>query len=368
MVHLFAISSGIIEMILILGGDLMEGKKLMFELCNTFGVSGNEYNLHGILEEYFKEYSDEIKYGKLGDFVAIKKGSASGRFKIMLAAHADEVGLMVKDIDDRGFIHFTNVCGVDPKTLPAQEVIVHGKVDVFGVIGAKPPHVLTPEDMKKAVRMEDMLIDVGMNRDEVNKVICVGDFINVKRNCAALINDYVTGKALDDRSGIAAMYECAKELKKLKHSADVYFVATTQEERGCIGATVMTYEINPDIGIAIDVDFGDKYAYAEAVSECGKGIEITIGPNIHHELVQKFIGVAEQYKIKYELDVAANGQGTDGAAIQISREGVPTLLVSIPLRYMHTSTEVICYKDVIEAGKLIALFIASINEWSDVYA
>lgn len=346
----------------------MEGKELMFKLSDSFGVSGNEYLLHGLLTEYFKEYSDEIKYGKLGDFVAIKKGSSNGKFKIMLAAHGDEVGLMVKDIDERGFIHFVNVCGVDPKTLPAQEVIIHGKSEVFGVIGAKPPHVLSQEDMKKAVKMEDMSIDVGMNKEEATKLITVGDFINVRRKCTPLINEFVTGKALDDRSGIAAMFECAKELKKLKHSADVYFVATTQEERGSKGAAVMTYDINPDIGIAIDVDFGDKYAYPEAVSECGKGIEITVGPNFHHELTEKFMEIADEYKINYEIDVAANGQGTDGSAIQISREGIPTLLVSIPLKYMHTSTEVICYKDVIEAGKMMALFIASINDWSDIYA
>lgn len=346
----------------------MEGKELMVKLSDSFGVSGNEYLLHGILEEYFKEYTDEIKYGRLGDFVGIKKGESKGKFKIMLAAHADEVGLIVTDIDERGFIHFANVCGVDPKTLPAQEVIVHGKKDVYGVIGAKPPHVLTSEDMKKAIKMEDMLIDVGMVRKEVLNFISVGDFINVKRNCKNLLNDYVTGKALDDRCGIAAMYECAKELQKMKHSADVYFVATTQEERGHLGAKVMTYEINPDIGIAIDVDFGDKYAYEEAVSECGKGIEISIGPNFHPELADKMMEIADKYKISYEIDVSANPPGTDGAAIQISREGVPTLLVSIPLRYMHTSTEVVCYKDVIEAGKLLALFIASINDWSDIYA
>lgn len=346
----------------------MDGKELMFKLCDSFGVSGNEYMLHGILEEYFKEYTDEIRIGKLGDFVAIKKGSSNGDFKIMIAAHADEVGLMVKDIDDRGFIRFANVCGVDPKTLPAQEVIIHGNRDVYGVIGAKPPHVLSAEDMKKAVSMDDMVIDVGMNREEVLSVISVGDFINVKRNCINLLGDYVTGKALDDRCGIAALYECAKELQKMKHTADVYFVATTQEERGHHGATVMSYEINPDIGIAIDVDFGDKYAYNDAKSECGKGIEIAVGPNIHPELSEMMIKVADEYNIKYAIDVSPGSTGTDAWNIQVSRDGIPTLLVSIPLRYMHTSTEVISYSDVKEAGRLLALFIASIRDWGDIYA
>jgi tetrahedral aminopeptidase len=347
---------------------MMEGKELMFKLSDSFGVSGNEYLLHGILEEYFKEYTDEIKIGRLGDFVAIKNGSSNGEFKIMIAAHADEVGLMVKGIDERGFISFVNVCGVDPKTLPAQEVIIHGIREVYGVIGAKPPHVLSAEDMRKAIKMEDMVIDIGMTKIEANKVVSVGDFINVKRNCINLIGDYVTGKALDDRCGIAAMFECAKELQKMKHSADVYFVATTQEERGHLGAKVMSYDINPDIGIAVDVDFGDKYAYSDVKSECGKGVEITIGPNIHPELGEKLMRVADEYKIPYEIDVHPGVPGTDGAAIQISREGIPTLIVSIPLRYMHTSTEVISYGDVREAGKLLALFIAAIKDWGDIYA
>jgi tetrahedral aminopeptidase len=350
----------------------MDGKELMIKLCDSFAISGSEHRLHGILEEAFKEYTDEISYGVLSDFIGIKKGSASasgnGAFKIMIAAHADEVGLIVKNINDRGFIEFANVCGVDPKTLPAQEVIVYGKREVYGVIGAKPPHVLTEEDMKKAIKLEDMVIDVGMSKEEVLEVINVGDFITIKRQCASLLNDYITGKALDDRCGIAAMYECAKELSRLKHSADVYFVATSQEERGHHGATTMTYAINPDIGIAVDVDFGDKYAYPDAISECGKGVEITVGPNMHHELNERLMKVADDYNIKYEIDVAGGIPGTDGAGIQIAREGVPTLLVSIPLRYMHTSTEVVCYKDVVEAGKLLALFIASITDWSEIYA
>lgn len=346
----------------------MDGKDLMIRLSNSFGVSGNEYLLHGILEEYFKDCTDDMKAGKLGDFAAIKRGSSDGKFKIMLAAHADEVGLMVNKIDERGFLHFTNVCGVDAKTLPAQEVIIHGKKDVYGVIGAKPPHVLTPEEMKTAIKMEDMVIDVGMTKEEASGIISVGDFINVRRSCANLLGEFLTGKAFDDRSGIAAMYECARELMKMKHGADVYFVATSQEERGHLGARVMAYEIDPDIAIAIDVDFGDKYADNEVKSECGKGIEISVGPNLHPELSEKLMKIADEYHINYAIDVAPGPTGTDAWDIQIAREGIPTLLVSIPLRYMHTSTEVINYNDVKEAGRLLALFIASINDWGDIYA
>lgn len=346
----------------------LKGKDLMIKLCDSFGVSGNEGNLHGILTEYFDEFCDEFKVGPLGDFIAIKKGTSQGRFKIMLAAHADEVGLMVRNIDERGFVGLANVSGVDPKTLPGSEVIIRGKQNVFGVVGAKPPHVLTPEDMKKAVKMEDLLIDVGMTREEAVKVISVGDFITIKRRSAKLVGDYITAKALDNRCSIAALYECCKELSKMLHTADVYLTMTTQEERGHHGARVSAYEINPDIGIAVDVDFGDKYAYSDAVSECGKGVEISVGPTFHNKLSQRLMEIGDKYNIPYEIDVTSNAPGTDGEALQITREGIPTGLVSIPLRYMHTSTEVVNYKDVIEAGKLLALFISSVKDWGDIIA
>jgi tetrahedral aminopeptidase len=346
----------------------MDGRELLFKLSNSFGVSGNEHHLHGTLEEYFKNYSDEIIAGKLGDFTALKKGTSNGEFKIMIAGHSDEIGLIVKDIDERGFIYFANVAGVDAKTLPAQEVTIHGKREVYGVIGAKPPHVLTPEDMKKAIKMEDMVIDVGMSKEEVEEVITVGDFITVKRECANLLGDRITGKALDNRAGICSMLECAKELQKIKHSADVYFVATTMEEFGHLGVRTSAYSINPDIGIAVDVTFADKYADSEIPSECGKGVELTVGPCFHPELTDKLMKIADEYNIPYSVDVTPGKSGTDAWDIQVAREGIPTLLISIPLKYMHTTTEVISYSDVKKAGRLIALFISAIRDWSDVYA
>ncbi|TDT60934.1 M20/M25/M40 family metallo-hydrolase [Fonticella tunisiensis] len=345
----------------------MEGRELLSKLSDSFGISGNEHNLHNILSEYFKKYTDEIKIGKLGDFTAIKRGTSNGKYKIMVQAHADEIGLIVKDIDERGFVHFTRVAGVDPKTLPAQEVIIHGKREVYGVIGAKPPHVLSAEDMKKAISMDDMVIDAGMTKEEISELVTVGDFITIKINCTKLLGDYITGKALDDRAGICSLFECAKYLQKMRHSADVYFVSSTNEETGFGGVIPPTYEINPDIAIAIDVTFGDKYASDNITSECGKGIEITVGPNIHPELSDRLRAIADENNIPYFLDVAPGHTGTDAWNIQTVREGIPTLLVSIPVKYMHTSTEVLNYKDVEKAGKLLAHFISWFEDWRDVY-
>lgn len=344
----------------------MEGKDLLFRLSNSFGVSGCEFNLHPILEEYFKNYVDEISYGKLWDFTALKKGN--GSLKIMITAHADEVGLVVTNIDDRGFVHFACIRNVDVKTLPAQEVVIHGKKEVYGVIGAKPPHVLTQEEVKKAIKVDDMLIDTGMSEEKIVKLVSPGDFITIKRSCTSLLGDFITGKALDDRAGICAMFECARILKNIKHSPDVYFVATSMEEVGHMGARTMAYSINPDIGIAIDVTSADKYANSDILVECGKNIKIAVGPNIHPELSEKLMKTADDNAIPYKIVAEPGNTQTDAWDIQVAREGIPTLLVSIPIRYMHTSTEVINYSDVEKAGRLLALFVSGVREWGDIYA
>lgn len=346
----------------------MEGKDILKKLSDLNAVSGSEYLLQDDLECIFKPYVNEIKKGKMGDFIAIKRGEGEDRLKILITAHVDEIGLMVTDIDERGFVSFTNVGGVDSKTLPAQEVIIHGLRDVYGVIGAKPPHVLTEKDRKKAIKMDEMVIDCGMTKDELKELVKIGDYITIKKESLELLGDFITGKALDNRVGIMALYECAKELNKIKHTADVYFAATTQEERGLLGIKTTTYEVNPDIGIVVDVTFGDKYANPDIQLECGKGVEITIGPNIHPELSEKLIKLADEYGIPYTIDVAPGGTGTETWNLQVTREGVLTLLVSVPIKYMHTSTEIVNYKDIVRAGRLLALFISSLKNWGDIYA
>ncbi|SKA85106.1 endoglucanase [Caloramator quimbayensis] len=344
----------------------MEGKEFLVKLSNSVAISGYENNLHPILKEYFKNYVDEIKYGTLGDFIGIKKGK--GGLKIMIAAHMDEVGLMVTNINERGFVEFRSIIGVDSKILPAQEVIIHGKKEVYGVVGAKPPHVLTNEELKKAIDTDDMLIDTGLKREVLMDLVSPGDLISIKRDASNLLGDFITGKALDDRAGICAMFECAKILKNTEHYADVYFVGTVMEEAGLRGARTVANIINPDIGIAIDVTSADKYAKDDIQVECGKNIKIAVGPNIHPELVEKLIKTADKNDIPFKIVAEPGRTGTDAWAIQVSGEGVATLLISIPIKYMHTSTEVINYSDVEKAGKLIASFIASLKDWGDIYA
>ena len=210
--------------------------------------------------------------------------------------------------------------------------------------------------------MEDMTIDIGLSKDEVQKYINIGDTITVRRNLVELKNNRVSGKALDDRAGILVLYECIKELSKIDHEADIYLVTTVQEEVSMAGALTSSFKINPDIGIAVDVGFGTTPELNKSNSiELGEGPGITLGGNIHPGLRKKLVEVAKEYNIPYQMEVSPGPTGTDARAMQITREGIPSLVLSVPLRYMHTSVEVVDIKDIKDTGKLLAFFIASVS-------
>ena len=335
-------------------------------LCNLDGVSGYERGLNESIIEAFKKYTDQVEVDKLGNIIAVKEGNTKeedNKLKIMIAGHMDEIGLIVTKIEEGGFLRFSNIGGIDPRTLLGQEVIVHGKEDIFGVIGAKPPHLQEPSERNKTVKKEDMSIDVGFEKDDVKNLVSIGDYITIRRKLNKLQGDMVTSKALDDRAGIASMYECAKELSKINHEADVYFVATVQEEVGTRGAMTSTYRINPDIGIAIDVGFGSTPELPkEETLEMGKGPGITIGGNIHPGLREQLTKVGKEYNVPIQFEICPGPTGTDARSIQITREGIPTLCISIPLRYMHTSVEVVDMNDIKNTAKLLAFFIGSISK------
>jgi len=340
----------------------MNTQEFLHSLSRSTGVSGHEYMYSKEIERVFHDFCDEVRSDELGNVIGIKKGNAENPKKVMLAAHMDEIGLMVKNIDEKGFISFVNIGGVDPRILLAQEVIVHGKEDLLGIIGAKPPHLQTENESNQAVKIEDLSIDVGLDYEKVKEIVSIGDTITFKAESKKLLNNYISGKSLDDRAGIIVIIECLKELKNFRHEADVFAVATVQEEVGLRGAIVSSYHINPDIGIAIDVCHGETPdASKEDTFSTGKGPVITLGPNIHPALSKKIREIANEYNIAYQTDVDPGNTGTDAWAIQVARSGIPTLLLSIPLRYMHTTVETLCFNDIKNAGRLLALFIQKLE-------
>lgn len=341
----------------------MQIAPLLKKLSEARGVSGYEAEVRGIVAEEFRRYADEVQTDKLGSVVALKRGEGEEpRRRIMLAGHMDEIGLMVTRLE-QGFLHFTEIGGFDERTLLGQEVMVHGRKDLPGIIGSRPPHVLPPEEREKTIDMDKLFIDVGMGEEEMKRLVRVGDLATLRRGFTPLQGDLVAGKAFDDRAAVAAILVCLEGLASVRHAWDVYAVATVQEEMGLRGAITSAYGLAPDVGIAVDVGFGDQPGVSEAETlEMGKGPAIAFGPNIHPRLHEALVEVARELEIPYQVEPVPGRSGTDAWAIQVTREGIPTALLSIPLRYMHTSVETLSLKDVERTGRLMAGFIARLDE------
>lgn len=341
----------------------MDTREFLTSLSRTAGVAGSEEQVSGLVAEVFGPLVSEVRVDKLGNCVALKEGSGQApRPRVLLAAHMDEIGLMVTKVEERGFLRFTRVGGVDQRTLPAQEVLVHGRQTLPGVIGVKPPHIMSRDEMKKAIKLEDMFIDLGLPEERVRELVRVGDFISLRREPVSLLNNRLAGKAMDDRVGVAVLLETLKELNRLLHAADVYAVATVQEEVGLRGATTATFGLEPQIGVAIDVTFAETPGLSEAEAfAMDKGPAIAVGPNVHPVLYRFLTRTAEDLGMPWQVEVAGGSTGTDAWAMQVSRSGVATAVVSVPVRYMHTSVELVSLGDIRKAGRLLAHFIAGID-------
>ncbi|MGM0410714.1 MAG: M42 family metallopeptidase [Bacillota bacterium] len=341
----------------------MENKKLLKLLSNTNGISGFENNLADLIVEKFSQYSDEIFRDKLGNVFAVKWAEENKKdaSNLMLAAHMDEVGLMVKNIDEKGFLKFTNIGGIDPRTLLTQEVVIHGKEKVKGIIAAKRSH-LNNSNNSEIADLDKLFIDTGLNKEKLTKIVNIGDMITIDRNFMSLKNNFVSGKSLDDRAGVVMLYELLKELQYIKNKVNVHAVATVQEEVGVRGAITSTYNINPDIGIAIDVCHGKMPGVeSDLVVDMDEGPAIAFGPHVHQKIFKKIKEIADDIGISYQIEPWPHPAGTDAWGIQISRSGVASALISIPLRYMHTSVETVSLNDIKAGAKLLAQFVARIN-------
>jgi putative aminopeptidase FrvX len=338
-------------------------KELLRKLSNAHGVSGSEGSVFSIIKKELKGHVDEISEDTMGHLIAKKKGNA---FKVMLAAHMDEIGLMVKFIDEKGFLRFVALGGWYAPSLYNQRVVLHGiKGQCYGVIGGKPPHMMDEEERKKGVKVDDMFIDVGAcNRDEVSGLgIEVGTPVTIDREFTELANDRVTGKAFDNRAGVALLI---KTMQQLDSPFTVYGVFTVQEEVGLKGAKTSAFTIDPDCAIATDVTIPGDHPGIEmkdAAVEMGKGPVITIvdssgrGLIASRKMVAWLKDVADAKGINVQMEVGSGGT-TDATAIHLNKGGVPSTTISPPTRYIHSPVEVLDTRD-IEAG--VELLVAALK-------
>jgi putative aminopeptidase FrvX len=345
----------------------VSAKEFLQKLSEASGVSGYERAVRDLVVAAFRPYADEITITPMGSVIALQRGTRDAKDsrpapKVLIEGHMDEIGLMVTEIE-KGFIRFTQVGGFDVRVLPAQQVVVHGRRDLPGVIGSRPPHVLPPEERERVMPMNELFVDVGLPEAELRATVQPGDLITIYRHMVSLKNNLVAGKAFDDRSAIVCLAEALRQLRTLQHSWDVYVVSNVQEEIGLRGATTSTFQVNPDVAIAIDVSHGDQPNTTEINAvPLGTGMGIATGPNIHPLVHERLVKTAIENEIPYRVTAYSGATGTDAWAIQVVREGIPTGLIDIPLRYMHTSVETVSINDLERIGRLLAAFSASLDD------
>jgi putative aminopeptidase FrvX len=337
------------------------------KLSNTCGVTGREEDVRKLMIKLMKPYVDEISVDKLENFIAIKKGK-NGSPKVMLAAHMDEVGLMVKTITKDGFVQFAKMGGIDDRILLAQKVVIHAqKGPLQGIIGAKPPHIQKEDERKKVVTYDNLFIDIGAeNLEDASKMgVKVGDPVSFDVQYAKLSKDIVTGKAFDDRVGCAIMIETLKQVKNT--DCTVCAVGTVQEEVGLRGAATATFGVDHDIGIALDVTVaGDVPGVREFDTsvKMGKGPVLTVADSgliTHPKVLRMLIDAAEESKLAYQLETGLPG-ATDAARISLTRQGVPSGTVSVATRYIHSPVGMLSLADAENSAKLTAAAIQQIQK------
>lgn len=334
---------------------------LLKRICETPGVPGREEAMRRLVAAELRGLVDEVTTDAMGNLIGVKRGSGGPR--VMLAAHMDEIGFVVKHIDERGFLRIHPLGGWDPRTMMAQRVYVHGSQGstLLGALmpAAKPIHMLSPEDAARSPKIDEFFVDLGMPCDEVKQQIEIGDPVTMART-AELVGRNVLSKTLDARVAVYVMIAALRLLGE--HQCDILAVATCQEEVGLRGATTSAYDLKPDVGIAIDVTLANDYPGGEEqnrVTELGKGAAIKIMDSsllCNPKLVRHFRDVAERHAIPHQLEILQRG-GTDAGAIQRSRSGVPSFTLSIPCRYVHSVNEMAAVSDIDAAATLLARYL-----------
>lgn len=341
---------------------MIELTPFLKKLISLPGLSGNEAPVTALLSETWQPLVDELTTSRLGSLHGLRRGKgAEPRPKLLIAAHMDAIGLMVTGIQG-DLLRITDIGGVDDRILPAQQVIVHGRRDLPAVVVQPPDRLLPPAQAGNPVKREYLFVDTGLTAQELSEVVRLGDLISYAQPPIELAGDAIAGHSLDNRVSVAALTLCLQELHHTTHAWDVWAVATTQEEETLGGAFTSTFEIKPDMAIAIDVTFAKGPGASDyRAFPLAKGPTISWGPNVHPALYTAMKDLAEKLDIPCQVEIVPRMSGTDAIAMQVTEEGVPTLILGIPLRYMHTPVEEVSLKDIARTGHLLAEFITRLE-------
>ena len=345
----------------------MELKERIVAISSLMSVTGSERYSSDKLVALLGDVFDEYHTDKIGNHIFVKRCGRENAPKIMIDCHFDEVGMMVTKIHDGGFVSVTNIGGIDPKMLQTQEVILYGEREVYGVVCSTSPHLIPRSELGRAPTMDSIMIDTGLDREELESICPVGTPIGFKPIYTELIGGRLSGKAFDDKACGACAVHALANLSSEELAGDVYFAFTTREEVGGFGAATSAFGIDPDYALVMDVTFSwvpeDK---GKKWTQLGSGVAISMSAITNRRLTQMMKSVCLEQNIKYTLRAEPNNTGTDANRISTARAGIPTVLVSLPLRNMHTPIEVISLDDAQALVDSVRAFVTS-REISEVF-
>lgn len=331
-----------------------EISEILGELLREPGISGFENDIAQFAAARLEKYCDKVIINRFRSVTGWIPSKAEKAKTIVLTAHLDRIGLIVSGVDENGFVSFDALGGVDARILPASEVYILGRERVFGIIGAKPPHLLSKSDSAAGVTLDSMLIDTGMSGDAAKALIAPGDPILLRSSYSEMLNGCITSAALDNRAGMAAVFYCLEGLRGSELPFNIKVVFTSGEETGLHGAYTALNGEPADLAVVVDVTHGTTPdAPKVGTFPLGCGAVICRGPNLHYDITKRITALASEKSIPYEIEVAGGSSGTDAWALQTLRGGIACALISIPLRYMHTTVETVQLSDICDTGRLL---------------
>ena len=340
----------------------MNYEEVLNRLCGLSGPSGFEQAAAQAARELLEPLVDEVSVNRLGSVLGVRRCGKENAPKLLLDAHLDEIGFIVTGHQD-GFLRFATLGGVDPRMLPDREVTIMTQPPMLGVVACLPPHIQSGSDMDKSIPVSESYIDVGLSQEEAEKLIPIGTPITFRGSCFPLGEELLCGKAMDDRACFAILLDVMERLQGKDLHVDVYVLGSTQEETSSAGAVTAAYGVAPEMCVAVDVTHGaTPDAKKEETFPLGDGPVVGVGPNCVRWMSDRFTAIAEKLEIPSQIEVMSGHSGTNAWPLQISREGIATAVLSLPLRYMHTPLEVCSRKDLEETAKLLAAFVEDLRE------
>lgn len=340
----------------------------IFELACAFSelpaVSGQEHIGMERVAELCKGYFDSYEVTPVGSFIGRISCGKAGAKTLLLDAHIDEIGFIVSEICEGGFLKVVNIGGIDPRILPASEVLIYGKKTITGIFTSKPPHLQEKDELEKPMKLEDLAIDTGYSKEQLEEIVSIGTPVGYCSPVVRLQNNAIAGKSFDDRICAVSILRALEMLKEKELPVNIAVQFSGGEETGYKGATTASYQIAPDFAICLDVTNAyvpDAPAYRKDI-KMGGGPSISFSAQTSRKLTIKAVETAKKNGIPHQLFAEPNHTGTNSGAIQTSRGGVPTVLVSIPLKNMHTANEVVMLSDVYDTSRLICELALSLKE------